>query len=100
MSDSIIKMDYDLMDEMSREFARSSQTLCDVLNEMQQLAAAMEGGALLGRGGVAFSAALRERLCPSIQRLSVKFDELSADVHGAMVRLRDGDIEAESRFLD
>jgi WXG100 family type VII secretion target len=100
MSDAIIKMDYDLMQDMSREFSNGAQQLGDVLNEMQNIAALMENGALLGDGGAAFSSAIRERLCPSIQRMIEKFSEIEGDLMGALNYMRDGDTNAQSRFLN
>jgi WXG100 family type VII secretion target len=100
MSDSIIKMDYDLMQDMSRQFSDGAQQLEDVLSEMQNIAATLENGALLGEGGYAFTSAIRERLCPAIQRLVDKFNEIEADLMGALTYMRDGDSNARSRFLN
>jgi hypothetical protein len=58
----------------------------------------MDDGALMGRGGQAFSDALRNNLVARLNALADKLQELSFDVTGALVDLRDGDTEAASRF--
>jgi WXG100 family type VII secretion target len=99
MSD-IIKMDYALMEEMSQIFRNGADQLEDTLKEMENIANILEGGALLGRGGEAFSDAIKTNLSQSIIRLRDKFEELSRDITGALIYTRDGDINAQSKFLD
>jgi hypothetical protein len=48
--------------------------------EMQAIAAALEDGNLLGRGGDAFGRALREPLCLAIGRLSTRLQELAGEI--------------------
>lgn len=95
----IIKMDYGAMEDMAQAFRDSSQTLEDIMHEMEAVAASMEGGALLGRGGDMWVTAVRDRLVRvRLSKLRDKMDELSGDIYGALVDLRDGDHEANSRF--
>lgn len=95
----IIKMDYGAMDDMAQTFRESAQTLEDIMREMEGVAASMEGGALLGRGGENWVAAIRERLVRvRLSKLADKMNELSMDIYGALVDLRDGDHESQSRF--
>jgi predicted trehalose synthase len=65
---------------------------------MDAIAGRLEDGALLGRGGDALAEALRQRLNQRIAALQDKLSELSMDVYGALIDLRDGDTEAASRF--
>jgi hypothetical protein len=58
----IIKMDYGAMEDMAQTFRDSAQNLEDIMREMESVAASMEGGALLGRGGDMWVAAVRDRL--------------------------------------
>lgn len=94
----IIKMDYPLMEEMKAVFTQGAQQLEDTAREMQNIAAALEDGALLGRGGEAFSSALRERLTLSINKLKEKFEELAQDVQGAMDDMRSADTQASGYY--
>jgi WXG100 family type VII secretion target len=93
-----VQMDYDMMDDMARLFRDGSQQLGDTIQAMQAIAGRLEDGALLGKGGDAFAQAIRNRLISRLGRLQDKLDELSGDVYGALVDLRDGDTEAASRF--
>jgi WXG100 family type VII secretion target len=93
-----VQMDYDMMEDMHKVFKNGAQQLAETARAMEQLAQQMEQGSLLGEGGEMFADALRGRLGPRLRRLHDKFQELSQDVMGALVDLRDGDHEAASRF--
>jgi WXG100 family type VII secretion target len=97
MSD-VIRMDYDLMREMSTVFRQGSEQLQDTMSEMQSIANQMEAGALIGQGGDAFVDALRGKLSPAIQRLVDKFEELDHDVLVAMSEMQDADSESAGKF--
>ena len=86
MSD-IIKMDYGLMEEMSQTFQQGVEQLENTMQEMQSIANALEDGALLGRGGAAFTDAIRGKLCPAIARMTDKFNELAGDIEKAMAEM-------------
>jgi WXG100 family type VII secretion target len=93
-----VQMDYDMMEDMARLFKDGAQQLEDLARSMQGIAQKLEDGALLGKGGQAFADAIQQKLCKKINLLEDKFNELSQDVYGALVDLRDGDTEAASRF--
>ena len=93
-----VQMDYDMMEDMARLVREGGQQLGDTIRTMQAIAGKLEDGALLGKGGDALASALRDRLSARLGRLQDKLDELSGDVNGALVDLRDGDTEAASRF--
>ena len=97
MSDKI-KLDYGLAEEMIRTFEQGVEQLQDTMQEMQNIATMIEGGALLGRGGDAFKDAIRSKLCPSIGRLTDKFQELSRDVDAAVKYLREADTQSKGLF--
>jgi len=91
-------MDYDMMEDMARLFNDGAQQLEELMRTMQGIASTLEDGALLGQGGDALAGAIRDKLVTRVSRLEEKFQELSGDVWGALVDLRDGDKEAASRF--
>lgn len=93
-----IQMDYGLMEEMSKGFQAGIEQLQDTLQEMQSIANTLEDGALLGDGGEAFTAAIRNKLCPAITRLSEKFEELSGDVIAAMGDIQEAEREVVGKF--
>jgi WXG100 family type VII secretion target len=97
MSD-IIKMDYGLMEDMARTFERGASQLEETQKEVENLAATLEDGALLGMSGSAFSDALRDKMAPSIARLQDKFVELQADVLDAMRDMQGADRTSKSQF--
>jgi uncharacterized protein YukE len=74
------------------------EQLQDTMQEMQSIANMLEDGALLGRGGAAFTDALRGKLCPAIARLTDKCQELSQDIQGAVQDMRDSDNISEQMF--
>lgn len=97
MSD-IIKMEYELMEEMGQTFLQAVEQLQDTMQEMQSIANILEGGALLGQGGAAFTDALRGKLSPAISRLIEKCEELSGDVQGAMQDMKEADATSAQQF--
>lgn len=97
MSD-IIKMDYGLMEQMSQTFAQGVEQLQDTMQAMQSVANDLEDGALLGRGGAAFTEAIRDKLCPAISRLTEKYQELAQDVQKAMEDMKSADTSTERMY--
>lgn len=95
-----VQMDYDAMEDMARLFGDGAEHMEDLIRVMQGIAGRLEDGALLGKGGQALAEALRDRLSSRVGLLGEKLEEMSHDVMGAMVALRDGDQEASSRFRD
>jgi WXG100 family type VII secretion target len=93
-----VQMDYDMMEDMAKLFRDGAQRLGDTMQAMQTIAGRLEDGALLGKGGAALAEAILNRLNSRLGRLEDKLQELSGDVYGALVDLRDGDTEAASRF--
>ncbi len=98
MSSEIIQLDYGKAEEMIKTFDQGAQQLQTTLQEMQNLANMLEGGALLGDGGSAFCDAIRGKLCPAIQKLDAKFKELSKDVKGAVSDMRQADAASKGMF--
>lgn len=93
-----IRMDYGLMEDMSKTFQQSVEQLQDTMQAMQNVANELEDGALLGRGGDAFTEAIRNKLSPAISRLTEKFQELSEDVNKAMEDMRSADTSTERMY--
>ena len=52
----------------------------------------------LGSGGQAFVEAIRGKLCPAINRLSDKFNELDKDVRAAVQYAREADKQSKGMF--
>ncbi len=94
----VIKMDYSLMEEMSQAFLKGVEQLENTMQEMQSVANTLEEGALLGRGGSAFTDAIRNTLCPAMARLNDKFKELSNDVLNAMKDMQEADKTSQGLF--
>jgi uncharacterized protein YukE len=75
MAMAVQKMDYDQADEMIFQLRSSAEQIEELMRMVQQIAGKMDEGALVGRGGTAFTSALRERFSPALQRLSEKLKE-------------------------
>ena len=97
MSD-IIKMDYGMMEDMSKTFLEGVEQLENTMQEMQSIANEMEDGALLGRGGDAFTDAIRSKLAPAIARLTDKYKELADDINKAMGDMKSADTTSEKLY--
>ncbi|MBK8051550.1 MAG: WXG100 family type VII secretion target [Anaerolineales bacterium] len=93
-----IRVVYPDMEEMSRTFKQGAEQLKDTLQEMQNLATVLEDGALLGNGGQAFVEAIRGKLCPAINKLSAKFNELDGDIRAAVRYAQEADRQSKGMF--
>ena len=100
MSYDVIKLDYELADEMIATFQQSVEQLQDTMQEMQHIANMLEEGALLGQGGQTFTDAIRNKLTPAISRLTDKFQELSEDVKAAKQYMMEADRQSKAQFND
>ena len=94
MAGDVIKMDYGLMQQMSQTFLQGVEQMENTMQEMQSIANDLEDGALLGRGGAAFTEAIRDKLCPAISRLTDKYQELAEDIAKAMDDMQSADSQS------
>ncbi len=93
-----IKMNYPKMEAMAKQFGDGSQQLQATKKTMQDVAAQLEGGALIGDAGTAFAQAIRGELVKSLDCLDQKFQELQKDVNEAMAKMKAADREAKGRM--
>lgn len=94
MSD-VIKLDYELAEDMIKAFNTGREQLQDVLQEVHSIANALEDGVLLGRSGAALVDTLRTDLGSAVSRLSGKFDEMSNDVKKAVQFMQEADNQSQ-----
>jgi uncharacterized protein YukE len=93
-----IKLVYATAEDMIHTFQQGVEQLQDTYKEMQSVASMMDEGALLGRGGEAFTDAIRSKLCPAIMRLDDKFKELATDVQKAIDYMQQADKTSAGKF--
>ena len=93
-----IKLNYQMADEMVATFKKGAEQLETTSKEMQSIAATLEDGALLGRAGTTFTDAVRNKLCPAINNLTAKFNELAKDVTKAKQFMQEADKQSRSKF--
>lgn len=87
----VIKLDYPAMREMAQHCRATAQRLQETVRLARQVSQQMQNGALVGDAGTAFSGALNTSLCPSVTRLSQKFEEVARDIEGAIQDMVDAD---------
>ena len=95
-----IKMNYPKMEAMAKQFGQGSEQLKATKKAMTDVAAILEGGALRGEAGKAFSEGIRDQLCPAIEKLDQKFLELQKDVQQAMEKMKAADSESKGRMAN
>jgi len=93
-----VRMNYDTMRAMNKEFTAAQQQLEDTIKAASQVGKDMEGGGLQGEAGQAMVAAINGPLTKALKKLSAKMGELASDVDGARARLEDGVKTAKTRF--
>ena len=72
----VIKLNYPAMREMAQQCKTAKERLTETARLAQQIGNEMQNGALIGDAGDAFSQALLTALVPSVNKLSLKFDEI------------------------
>lgn len=98
MAHDKIKLNYEQAEAMAKTFKEGAAQLQQTDSEMQKLAEMLREGALLGRGGTEFVSAITTNLCPSIKRMTAKFNELEQDVQAAINFMRQADSESKQQF--
>jgi len=93
-----VRMNYDTMREMTKEFKAAQQQLEETLKVAQNIGKDMEGGGLQGQAGQTMVGAINGPLAKSLKKLAEKMGELAEDVDGARARLQDGVKTAKTRF--
>ncbi len=93
-----VRMNYDTMRAMTKEFKAAQQQLEAVKQAVMKLGSQMESGGLQGQAGDTFRGAINGPLTKALNKLSAKMGELAGDVDGARARLEDGVTTAKSRF--
>jgi uncharacterized protein YukE len=93
-----VRMNYDTMRAMTKEFQAAKQQLEETLKVVQKLGNDMDGGALQGQAGKTFHGAINGPLTKALKKLAAKMGELATDVDGARARLQDGVKTAKTRF--
>ncbi|MGD2162435.1 MAG: WXG100 family type VII secretion target [Anaerolineales bacterium] len=94
-----VRMNYDSMEAMAKEFDNAVKQLEESMNDMKNAAKTMEDGALLGMGGDAFVDAINSKLIPNMQILSEKMNEMGGDIRAAVAYTRDGVESSRKRFI-
>lgn len=93
-----VRMDFDAMEDMVRAFHQGAGRLEDVASAVRQIVDLLEGGALVSQQGTRWADSLRNRLLPLLLNGSQSYQQIAQELDGALRDLRDGDVEAASRF--
>ena len=93
-----VKMNYDSMDRMAKAFHNAHQQISTTMREMENIAKSMEGGALVGDAGKAFTDAIRSKLIKRMKVIEEKMQEMEKDIKAAIAATRDGVQTAGARF--
>lgn len=94
-----VSMDYDAVQRMSDGFSNASDTLRGVSQALEVAISILKATAFLGLVGNLALAHYLEGIKPNVDRLAGTCEELSMDLIGAIVSLRDGDTSGSQRFV-
>lgn len=94
-----VRMNYDSMEAMAKEFDNAVKQLEETMNDMKKVASTMQDGALLGMGGDAFVDAIQSKLLPNMQTLTEKLGEMGGDIRAAVAYTRDGVESSRKKFI-
>lgn len=93
-----VRMDYDAVEDLARQAANVGQVLENMVRACEQAAQKIEDGGLVNRQGQMWIDQLRQQIAPYLRRQQEVYEEVVQDLVGAVRDLRDGDMEARSRF--
>ncbi len=94
-----VSMDYDAVQKLSDNFRSSSETLEAVSKALEVAISILKATAFFGLVGNLALAHYLEGIKPNVDRLAGTCDELSLDLIGAIISLRDGDTSGSQRFV-
>ncbi len=94
-----VRMNYESMEKMAKEFDNAASQLEETMNDMKKVAQMMEGGALIGDGGSAFQDAIVSQLLPAMNILTEKLQEMGGDIRAAVAYTRDGVEDSRKQFI-
>jgi hypothetical protein len=94
-----VSMDYDAVQSMSDGFKDASEVLKAVSTALEIAIGILKATAFFGLVGNLALASYLEGIKPNVDRLSETCNEMSLDLMGAIVSLRDGDYSGSQRFV-
>jgi len=94
-----VSMDYDVVQSMSDGFKNSSEVLQGVSKALEVAIAILKATAFFGLVGNMALAMYLEGIKPNVDKLAATCEEMSMDLMGAIVSLRDGDNSGSQRFV-
>lgn len=94
-----VSMDYNVVQNMSNIFNTSSQVLKAVAKALEIASAILKATAMFGMVGNLALAKYLDRIKPKVEQLAADCAELSQDLKGAIMSLRDGDKSGSQRFV-
>jgi uncharacterized protein YukE len=95
-----VRMNYETMREMTKEFKAAQAQLQDTLKAVQNIGKDMEGGALQGQAGQTMVGAINGPLTKSIKKLADAMGELAKDTNDARRALEEHVKIAQNRFMN
>ena len=95
-----VRMNYDTMREMTKEFQAAQKQLEETLKVVQNIGKDMEGGGLQGQAGQTMVGAINGPLAKSLKKLADAMGELAADTDDARRALEEGVEVARKRFAN
>lgn len=94
-----VSMDYDAVQRMADGFRNASDTLEAVGKALEIAIGILKATAFFGLVGNLALAHYLEGIKPNVDRLAATCEELSMDLVGAIISLRDGDYSGSQRFV-
>jgi uncharacterized protein YukE len=95
-----VRMNYDTMREMTKEFKAAQQQLQETLKVVQNIGKDMDGGGLQGQAGQTMVGAINGPLTKSLKKLADAMGELAKDTDDARRALEEGVKIARNRFMN
>ncbi|GEM_PF-2651961 len=95
-----IKMNFEAMERMIAACKDAEDQVEQTMKEIARLAEDLNGGGLLGTGGLAYYDALQDVLSPKMGKLKAKFVELQGDLKNAVAEIQKAEADTVSEIAN
>jgi WXG100 family type VII secretion target len=93
-----IQIQYDELDGMSGEFSQMSGEVEQMISKVKSCFEVLQGGGWIGRGAEAFFAEMNDMVFPALERLKNVLEESGRQTKTVIVKFREAETQASSRF--
>ncbi|HRW09497.1 MAG TPA: WXG100 family type VII secretion target, partial [Caldilineaceae bacterium] len=98
MSNEIIRVDHQALEQVAGKFGSQSQAMAQMLHEVQRAYQPLKSGGWIGQGSTAFCNEMDSKILPALQRLIAALQQASRTTNEVRSLMREADQDASANF--